>query len=654
MARIMTHRTAGFFPHKLGGPLNSKRPEHPFRSNTKGAEFRSPPLLSIAVLLLFLATLLAGCSTPVGIKRVNPDVVHHNLTGNVLSTGELSDQTQIVLNRNELYEVFQKTPEQAIAKLHAKYVVGHGHSDELCALAEASFRYAEKSGDRSYYLASALYAYGFLFPENESDSPDPYDRRLRLACDLYNRGITSAFASTDRATVDLKPGYFPLPFGWLKVQFDRSNLLWNHRILYRFVPVAELEVEGLRNRYRWPGIGAPLSASTILPPSKLQQQDIVAPNIRVPLTAVLHLENPRAQLKQGSLDATLDLYDASGPEMVKIGSREVPLEVETTASLAAMLAESPVWETELKGFLRSIVRTRLPTQLAAFRPYQPGHIPVVFVHGTASSPGRWADMLNELENDPTIRDHFQFWFFTYDTGNPIPYSAGLLRESLSNALQTFDPQGKDPALRKMVVIGHSQGGLLTKMTAIDSGDQFWTRISKKPIDELELQPKTRQLLQQSLFFHPLSFVRTLIFIATPHGGSYLAAWGISHLISRLITLPTDILFTATDLITKNRSDMVSASMEDVPTSIHNMTPGNPFIKTLGSIPVAPAVEFHSIIAVKGSGPVESGDDGVVSYKSAHLPDATSEFVVRTGHSCQAHQQTILRVRRILLQQLDRQ
>jgi hypothetical protein len=35
---------------------------------------------------------------------------------------------------------------------------------------------------------------------------------------------------------------------------------------------------------------------------------------------------------------------------------------------------------------------------------------VVFVHGTVSSPGRWANMLNDLENDGRVRNRFQFWF----------------------------------------------------------------------------------------------------------------------------------------------------------------------------------------------------------------------------------------------------
>ncbi len=56
--------------------------------------------------------------------------------------------------------------------------------------------------------------------------------------------------------------------------------------------------------------------------------------------------------------------------------------------------------------------------------------PVVFVHGTASSPARWAEMANELLGDPAIASHHQFWFFIYNSGNPLVLSAMRLRESL--------------------------------------------------------------------------------------------------------------------------------------------------------------------------------------------------------------------------------
>ena len=37
------------------------------------------------------------------------------------------------------------------------------------------------------------------------------------------------------------------------------------------------------------------------------------------------------------------------------------------------------------------------------------------------------------------------------------------------------------------------------------------------------------------------------------------------------------------------------------------------------------------------------------YASAHLDDVESELVVRSGHSCQARPETILEVRRILVE-----
>src|SRR5262249_9427709 len=156
------------------------------------------------------------------------------------------------------------------------------------------------------------------------------------------------------------------------------------------------------------------------------------------------------------------------------------------------------------------------TQLKALTPYSRGRIPVVFVHGTASSAGRWAEMLNELDNDPALIDRFQFWFFQYDTGNPILYSAMLLREALTDRGHALDPTGSDPALQDMVVIGHSQGGLLTKVTAIDSGTAFWDGVAKKPFDPEDFSPETAALIQRALFVKPLPFVKRVVFISTPH------------------------------------------------------------------------------------------------------------------------------------------
>ena len=59
-----------------------------------------------------------------------------------------------------------------------------------------------------------------------------------------------------------------------------------------------------------------------------------------------------------------------------------------------------------------------------------------------------------------------------------------------------------------------------------------------------------------------------------------------------------------------------------------MSPGNKGIKTLATLPIAPGVTAHSIIAVKSGGSLGEGGDGMVSYRSAHIDEAASELVVR--------------------------
>jgi pimeloyl-ACP methyl ester carboxylesterase len=582
----------------------------------------------------------------VRVERADPRAVHQSITRNVISTGDISAPTKNVLQRWFLTERFEKQPEKALRALHDLGVQGYTGPDELFAAAELSFLHGERSGNRAYFLASAVYAYAFLFPEESDKLPDRFDPRLRVAADIYNRAITEGFASKDGSAVELRSGTYRLPFGQLAVTFDTDQLLWGQRRLTAFTSVAELKVYGFANRYRWPGIGAPLVSSTAPFDPERGFEDFVAPKLKVPVTAVLRIENPWQQLRASRVSTTLELYTITDAETITINGRKVPLEMEPTSALGYSLAKSGVSRRGLEGFLKGdLVTQELPRQLASISPYRPERIPVVFVHGTVSTPATWASMVNDLLNDPRIRERFHFWFFVYDTGNPIAYSAALLREALQDAVRELDPEGLDQCLNEMVVIGHSQGGLLTKMTAIDSGTRFWDAVSDRPLEELALRDETRKLLERALFVEPLPFVQRLIFISTPHRGSYVAGRRLSHLGARLVQLPASVVDSTGDLFAGYGDEL---AVKRVATSVDNMTPGHPFIVTLASIPVAPGVATHSIIPVRDDGPIESGDDGVVKYSAAHLDDADSELVLRSGHSCQSHPQAVEEVRRILL------
>jgi pimeloyl-ACP methyl ester carboxylesterase len=517
------------------------------------------------------------------------------------------------------------------------------------ALAELSFLHAERTKQRSYYFAAAIYAYAFLFPPPETPTPEPYDPRFRAACDLYNRALTAALRSPDGSYGDFKAAVLPLPFGELEVTFDPAQLTWLDRRLTEFVSVADVEVKGLRNRYRRPGVGAPFAASTVAGATR-PGLDIPL-RLKVPVTAFLRIDDPWAQLKTTRLRATLELYKTFDADAVQVGGRPVPLEAEPTAALAAMLSGSAAWDFELGGFLfGDLLRQRTPTQLAALEPYQPGRIPVVFVHGTASSPARWAEMFNELQNDPRLRPRYQFWFFTYETGNPVLYSAMRLRESLETALRTVDPGSQDPALRQMVLIGHSQGGLLVKLMVVDLEGEIRAHLGSV-LENPQLPEETRDLARRLVAVRPLPFVRRVIFLATPHRGSYVAGNWLAHQIARFVRLPGQLLRVTEDILFKDPE--LAVRFRGRLSSVDAMTPGSPVITVLAPAPLAPGVTGHSIIAVKGDGPFQQDTDGVVAYSSAHLEGMASELVVTSGHSVQQTPEAIEEVRRILIEHITR-
>ena len=174
-------------------------------------------------------------------------------------------------------------------------------------------------------------------------------------------------------------------------------------------------------------------------------------------------------------------------------------------------------------------------------PYEPGKIPVVFVHGLMSSPEAWDNAMNDLRGDPELRKRYQFWMFFYSTGNPILASGARFRKSLSDLRAQLDPERKDPAFDRMVLIGHSMGGLLSRLAIASSGQTLWNTASKVPPEQIEMDPQLKDLMMQSLIFEPVPMVSRVVFVSTPHRGSPLGDELVGRLASKMIRVPNDIL-----------------------------------------------------------------------------------------------------------------
>ncbi len=336
----------------------------------------------MAVWLLVLAA-LGACAAPVSVVQVDARTMQRSLDASALTGDRLSETSQAVLRRRGLLALFNRDPGVAISALHALVAAGRADRQDLFALSETSFLLGRRSDDRGRFLAAAVYAFAYLFPKEDAPLPNPFDPTLRQAADLYGRGLTAALASADRTRLELRSGQYTLPFGTLDLVLDKGSLRWGTAELRDFAPAGNLRVRGLQNIHRLPGLGAPVAAGIRAPPGVGGFQ--VTPQVRVPATVLMVIPDARAAIASGTVHRVLSVHTFFDSRTVTIDGCAVPLEYQLTASIALALQESDVWAREFRGFLFGDLFSESPGQLVALEPHRAGRIPVVLVHGTASS-----------------------------------------------------------------------------------------------------------------------------------------------------------------------------------------------------------------------------------------------------------------------------
>lgn len=603
--------------------------------------------------LFAMALPFASCSgPPIGAMKTSPYVVYQQTHNNPVGQDRMSPATLFVLRRFGQEQQFEDDPDPALEVIRKKAAESPERS-VLFALSELNYFAGERlrrsvkpwepRDPRDYYLASSVYAWMFLFGNATDPAPAAFDERFSSACDLYNYGLGWALMEKKRSTngvAVLAGGERRIPGGEMEVELRTNQFPYPLSDFARFVVADQYLVRGLSVRNRQRGLGAPLIAVAAV----TNGENRLARS--VPATVLLRPEGGLADLAKGRIRATLELYSPFDDTAIQVGGASVPLETDTTISLAYSLNQSFVWSLGMAQFFSS--RQMIQSDVYLTQPYQPGKVPVVFVHGTFSSPVWWAEMGNTLAGDPVLAKHCQFWFFIYNSGNPMVYSAARLREALTDKIHELDPDGHDPALQQMVVIGHSQGGLLTKLTATDTGDKILdTMLSTNRPEDLNISSNDMAIIRHYTCYEPLPFVKRVVFISTPHRGSYMTSNLLRRLARKLVTLPAELVNTTGELSGLREKLKLPGELRHTPTSLDSMAVDNPFLLALADIPVAPGIKANSIIAVQGEGDYHVGKDGLVAYDSAHVDYAESEFIVRSFHSCLSQPATIEEVRRIL-------
>jgi pimeloyl-ACP methyl ester carboxylesterase len=290
-------------------------------------------------------------------------------------------------------------------------------------------------------------------------------------------------------------------------------------------------------------------------------------------------------------------------------------------------------------------------------PYDPNRIPVLMVHGLWSSPLTWMDMFNDLRSFPEIRQRYQFWFYLYPSGQPFWISATQLRSDLFAMRQTFDATGQDRAIDNTVLVGHSMGGLISRMQTIDSGDDFWNLVTNQPREKLRGPPEDVNKLVSALDFRPNKSVSRVITIGTPHRGSTLANTTTRWLAGKIIKLPKMAVSTGNRLTRANPGYFRDTRLLTEANAVDSLAPDSPIFPVMLRAKKAKHVRFHNIIGVLDDPPWLAGrghrGDGVVDYASAQMDDVESELVIDANHtSIHMTGKTIFEVRRILLEHLQ--
>lgn len=409
---------------------------------------------------------------------------------------------------------------------------------------------------------------------------------------------------------------------------------------------ADLRLHGFDRVVAHGGIGVPV-VLTQDDPRRVAQPFHPPRGEFLPATAVLEFP---AKIPGRPAEARLRFYNPLTVSSVPVAHHPQPLAENLTAALQSSLTDS----TRDKDRSREETPSASgedESQLFFLNRYDSTKVPVVFVHGLRSSPLVWKNSVNELLAAPDLRRRYQPACFIYPSKLPIPASAARLRELLKRSRDTLDPEHHDAGFGRMVLVGHSMGGLLARMQVIDSGMDFWRSFFTVPPQKIarQIDARTQHMLRSSLFFQREPDVKTVVFISTPHQGAVLADFGIVRSFARLITsLP------------KRARERLQAVKELPPAYIHptlrgfhewglkgteNLANKHPYFRALARHPIA--VPFHSIIATRGAVDFRNGSDGAVPYWSAHLDGAASETLVPYTHRCLEKPMTVEAVMKIL-------
>ncbi|WP_372369983.1 esterase/lipase family protein [Candidatus Uabimicrobium sp. HlEnr_7] len=607
--------------------------------------------MKIHVILLALPLIFFGClSSPIQFTPTTIESSWSERQSNILNSDNLSSQTRQVLRIHFLNDLFITDPSLAIEKLIVK--CKEDKSRIGCfAIAELYYYHATQQSNYNkqikYYTESMKYSYFYMFDDKLGSLPDTFDINLKLMSDIYSQSLAKCLFVSQKQKKE-SDEMFLRTLNWPIVYHDFDIADEN---ITGFLFADQYKLTGMTNSYETYGLGVPLIlkgypdiSQTGIDEFYLEGKQSYPATIFAKITGSF-FDQPN------QIDIKLDFYNTLKVNYISVDDKRVSLETDITKPFAHLLGIHNFHKFEFSSLFDS-AKEEDKLRLFMTEPYNENKIPVVFVHGLFSSPLTWIQTVNDLRGDPRFKDKYQFWFFIYPTGNPFMYSATLFRQKLKKLASILDPENTNKYFQQMVVVGHSMGGLVTRMNISHSENHLWNLLSDEDFDKKkkDLNPKMVELAKTALFFKPHSFIKRVVFIAVPHRGSEYGNHWLARFLSSFINLPIQILNMA-----KLVGEFVALRGENIDlkiNSVSSLSTGNPIFDALDKMKID--IPYHSIIGnTVTEGPKEEWTDNVVTYASSHLDNAESEVIVPEWHVCTSHPLVISELKRILFLHLNK-
>ena len=583
----------------------------------------------------------------------------------------LSFESENFLRGNMEQIDYESEPVAALHKLNEYYAISDDPkylriAADLCrwaAMDSGDMEFAIRGHLSALYYTKAAFA---AWPEN--DTPFSNFASFRMM-QIYNdscRGIFSylkehkLLANNSFSLLDMEDRryFFEKPFYHLSVPDVTVE---------DFSLCSDYSVKALMQKNRQPGVGIPLVG--FLAPQETHKTLKSPRGLTIPVTLIVELkenDSNEMEVRLDYLDTSLE--ETAPSELAFLAEDDVPLALDFSTPLACFLNSLP--DRNLITVMLESDRQEDHSGLFLIEPYQPGKIPVLFIHGLMSSPDTWVQMINSLKNDPVIRKRYQFWFYSFSSGMPILATAGNLRQILLAAREELGTtQEARENFDKMVLIGHSMGGLVSRTLLQDDPRYMLETVTQRTWDEItaSLSEEEMDAVETFAVLPPLPFVNRVVFMAVPHRGSEMAKWSLARFGSRLVSLPKTLrdklpLFARVfeklnkekyEELEKMHRERGDQEGQHSVSGLYDLDPDSLFIQALADSPMKKGLVYHSIIGDQDRADHPGGTDGVVPYSSSHLDNAASEVIVHSGHSIHrspAAMRELLRILRLHLRE----